>query len=154
MQTHVSDFRLVSASGDRIETKYRRIVTPIPVPESIPILEELRRYEPEAMGGQPPVLWDRAEGVNVFDRWDNMWLDWSSGVLITNAGHGRPEIVEAITAQARKPLLTTYCFPSEIRSLLVQKLVEISPAPVEKAFLLTTGSETIECAIKLARTMD
>jgi 4-aminobutyrate aminotransferase-like enzyme len=136
----------------RIETKYRRIVTPIPVPESIPILEELRRHEPEAMGGQPPVIWDRAEGVNVFDRWGNMWLDWSSGVLITNAGHGRAEIAEAIIEQARKPLLTNYCFPSEIRSALVRKLVEISPAPLEKAFLLTTGSETIECAIKLART--
>jgi 4-aminobutyrate aminotransferase/(S)-3-amino-2-methylpropionate transaminase len=137
---------------ERIETKYRRIVTSIPVPESIPILERLRKYEPEAMGGQPPVVWDRAQGINVFDRWGNKWLDWSSGVLITNAGHGRPEIVEAVLAQARKPLLTNYCFPSEIRSVLVQKLVEISPAQLDKAFLLTTGSETIECAIKLART--
>jgi 4-aminobutyrate aminotransferase/diaminobutyrate-pyruvate transaminase/4-aminobutyrate aminotransferase/(S)-3-amino-2-methylpropionate transaminase len=139
-------------SVPRVETKYRRIVTPIPVPESIPILEKLRRYEPDAMAGQPPVVWDRAEDVNVFDRWGNKWLDWSSGVLITNAGHGRPEIVQAILAQAQKPLLTNYCFPSEIRSALVQKLVEISPAPLEKAFLLTTGSESVECAIKLART--
>lgn len=136
----------------RVETRYRRIMTSIPVPESLAVLEKLRKYEPEAMGGQPPVVWDRAEGVNVFDRWGNMWLDWSSGVLITNAGHGRPEIVEAILSQARKPLLTNYCFPSEIRSALVEKLVSMSPQPLEKAFLLTTGSETIECAIKLART--
>jgi 4-aminobutyrate aminotransferase-like enzyme len=136
----------------RVETRYRRIVTPIPVPESIPVLEKLREYEPEAMSGQPPVIWDRAQGVNVFDRWGNMWLDWSSGVLITNAGHGRKEIVDAIVKQAQKPLLTNYCFPSEIRAALVEKLVSISPEPLNKAFLLTTGSETIECAIKLART--
>ena len=137
---------------ERVDTKYRKIVTPIPVPESIPILEKLKRYEPEAMGGQPPVVWDRAEGISVFDRWGNRWLDWSSGVLITNAGHGRPEIVEAIVRQARKPLLTTYCFPNEIRAELVEKLVSMSPAPLRKAFLLTTGSETVECVIKLART--
>jgi 4-aminobutyrate aminotransferase/diaminobutyrate-pyruvate transaminase/4-aminobutyrate aminotransferase/(S)-3-amino-2-methylpropionate transaminase len=137
---------------ERVHTKYRKIVTPIPVPDSIPILEKLKRYEPEAMGGQPPVVWDRAEGVSVFDRWGNRWLDWSSGVLITNAGHGRQEIVDAIVSQARKPLLTTYCFPNEVRAELVEKLVSMSPAPLRKAFLLTTGSETIECAIKLART--
>ena len=80
---------------ERVDTKYRKIVTPIPVPDSIPILEKLKRFEPEAMGGQPPVVWDRPEGISVFDRWGNQWLDWSSGVLITNAGHGRQEIVTA-----------------------------------------------------------
>ena len=60
-----------------IETKYRRIATEIPVPESIPVLEDLRRCEPLSMSGQPPVVWDRAEGVQVFDRWGNIWLDWS-----------------------------------------------------------------------------
>jgi len=137
---------------DHVDTKYRKIVTPIPVPDSIPILERLKRFEPEAMCGQPPVVWDRAEGISVFDRWGNQWLDWSSGVLIANAGHGRHEIVEAIVSQARKPLLTTYCFPNEIRADLVEKLVSMSPAPLRKAFLLTTGSETVECVIKLART--
>ena len=102
---------LVPRVVPRVETKYRRITTQIPVPESIPILEKLRKYEPEAMSGQPLVVWDRAQGVNVFDRWGNMWLDWSSGVLITNAGHGRREIVDAIVRQAEKPLLTNYCFP-------------------------------------------
>jgi 4-aminobutyrate aminotransferase-like enzyme len=104
------------------------------------------------MSGQPLVVWDRAEGFNVYDRWGNKWIDWSSGVLITNAGHGRKEIVDAIVRQVQKPLLTNYCFPSEIRAALVEKLVEMSPEPLEKAFLLTTGSETIECSIKLART--
>jgi 4-aminobutyrate aminotransferase/(S)-3-amino-2-methylpropionate transaminase len=148
-----SAWELIPRTVSRVETNYRRIVTQIPVPESIPILERLRRYEPEAMSGQPLVLWDRAEGVNVFDRWGNMWLDWSSGVLITNAGHGRREIVDAIVAQAQKPLLTNYCFPSEIRAALVERLVQLSPPLLTKAFLLTTGSEAIECAIKLARTL-
>ncbi len=136
----------------QVDTPFRRIVTPIPVPESIPILERLRTYEPQSMSGQPLVIWDRAEGVNVFDKWGNMWLDWSCGVLVTNAGHGRKEIVDAIVAQATKPMLHNYCFPSEARADLTQKLVEIAPEGLDKAFLLTTGSEATENAIKLSRT--
>jgi len=126
-------------------------VTQLPVPESIPVLERLHQYEPVAMRGQPPVVWDHAEGFQVYDAYGNQWVDWSSGVLITNAGHGRREIIEAITKQAQSKLLTNYCFPSEIRSRLVEKLASILPDPLKKVFLLTTGSETVECAIKLCR---
>jgi len=136
----------------KVQTKYRRIVTPIPAPESLPVLQALREAEPTCMLGQPPILWDHAEGVQVHDRWGNMWLDFSSGVLITNAGHGRTRIIEAIVKQAQHGLLSNYCFPNEPRARLVQKLAELAPEPLKKVFLLSTGSETVECAIKLART--
>jgi len=83
----------------RVETRYRRIVTELPAPASIPVLEKLEKHELRAMGGQPLVVWDRAEGFQVYDASGNCWLDFSSGVLITNAGHGRQEIVDAIKAQ-------------------------------------------------------
>jgi 4-aminobutyrate aminotransferase-like enzyme len=129
----------------------RKIVTPIPAPGSIETIERLRRNEPVAMQGQPPVVWDHAEGFQVYDKWGNCWIDWSSGVLITNAGHGRKQIIDAIVRQAQSKLLTNYCFPSEIRAELTQRLVDLLPAPMKKVFLLTTGSETVECAIKLSR---
>jgi 4-aminobutyrate aminotransferase / (S)-3-amino-2-methylpropionate transaminase / 5-aminovalerate transaminase len=135
-----------------VETRYRRIATELPAPESIPVLERLYRYEPVAMRGQPPIVWERAEGFQVYDAYGNRWIDWSSGVLVANAGHGRREIVEAIARQAQMQLLTNFCFPSEIRSRLVEKLASILPGPLKKIFLFTTGSETIECAIKLCRT--
>jgi 4-aminobutyrate aminotransferase/diaminobutyrate-pyruvate transaminase/4-aminobutyrate aminotransferase/(S)-3-amino-2-methylpropionate transaminase len=81
-----------------------------------------------------------------------MWLDWSSGVLVTNAGHSNKAIVDAIVKQAKHHLLHNYCFPSALRAKLAKRLVEIAPAKLEKAFLLTTGAETTECAIKLMRT--
>ena len=98
------------------------------------------------------MVWDRAEGFQVCDPYGNCWIDWSSGVLITNAGHGRAEIIEAIQKQAASKLLTNYCFPSEIRAHLVERLATIMPEPLKKVFLLTTGSEAVECAIKLCRT--
>jgi len=145
-------FPLVPQDVPAVSTKYRKICTRIPVPESIPVLERLRKYEPRSMSGQPPVIWDRAEGVQVFDKWGNAWLDFSSGVLVTNAGHSHPKVVEAIVQQAQHSLLHNYCFPSDIRSRLAEKLVEMSPDPLEKAFLVTTGAEATECAIKLMRT--
>ncbi len=146
------DFDLTPQPVPRLETKYRRIATAIPVPESIPILERLFRTEPVAMQGQPPILWDRADGITVSDRWGNRWMDWSSGVLVANAGHGRAEIAAAIRGQIDRGLLHNYCFPSEIRARLVEKLASLLPAPLKKIFLLTTGAETVECAIKLCRT--
>lgn len=135
-----------------VETAHRRIHTPLPVPESLPILERLHRYEPRSMRGQPPIIWARAEGMYVFDSYGNQWLDWSSGVLVANAGHSHPLIVEAILRQAQSKLLHNYCFPSEIRAQLVEKLVELAPPKLTRAFLLTTGSETTENALKLCRT--
>ncbi len=135
-----------------VDTRYRRIQTEIPVPESIPVLQRLRQFEPQSMGGQPPIVWDRADGVQVYDRWGNRWLDWSSGVLVTNAGHAHPKIRQAILDQVNHGLLHNYCFPSEVRSELVEALARVSPPGLKKVFLLTTGSEAIECAIKLART--
>ncbi len=145
------EFALTPQSVQRIETALRRIVTKLPSPESLPILEKLHRYEPLAMRGQPPVVWDRAEGLQVYDAYGNCWIDWSSGVLITNAGHGRKPIIDAIVDQASSGLLTNYGFPSEIRSRLVEKLAGLLPPQLQKIFLLTTGSEAVECAIKLGR---
>ena len=145
------EFSLTPKRVPKVETRFRRIATEIPAPESVPILQKLYAYEPVAMRGQPPILWDHAEGFQVYDAWGNQWIDWSSGVLITNAGHGRKEIVDAVTAQAASHLLTTYCFPSEVRARLVERLSGLLPEPLKKIFLLTTGSETVECAIKLCR---
>ncbi|MBM4084983.1 MAG: aspartate aminotransferase family protein, partial [Planctomycetes bacterium] len=145
-------YSLVPKDVPKVKTPFRRIVTQIPVPESLPVLERLRKYEPVSMSGQPLVVWDKAKGCNVFDKWGNMWLDWSSGVLVTNAGHCHPAIQKAVIAQARHGLLHNYCFPSDIRGRLAQRLVGLAPKPLTKAFILTTGAETTECAIKLGRT--
>ncbi len=136
----------------KVNTKYRRIQTPLPVPESLSVIEQCEKYEPRSMQGQPPVVWDRAEGFQVYDKWGNMWLDWSSGVLITNAGHSHTQILRALRKQIDKKLISSYVFYHEARAELVTMLVQEAPAGMDKVFLLTTGSEATENAIKLART--
>ena len=134
-----------------VETAYRTIQTPIPHPDSVVLLEKLRRIEPLCMEGQPPIVWDRAEGATIYDAWGNRWIDFSSGVLITNAGHGRRQMIDAVVEQARHGLLTSYCFPNDARGELVEALQKVAPRPDDKVMLMSTGSEAIEMSIKLAR---
>ncbi|NOX67494.1 MAG: aspartate aminotransferase family protein [Chlorobi bacterium] len=136
----------------KIDTKFRKIKTALPVPESMEIIERLEKYEPTSMSGQPPIIWDRAEGFQVYDKWGNMWLDWSSGVLITNAGHSHPRVIKALREEVDSKLLTSYVFYHEKRAELVDLLQQDAPEGLDKVFLLSTGSEATENAIKLART--
>lgn len=137
----------------KIETKYRKICTKIPVPESIPIFEKLKKSEPQSMMGQPPIIWHRANNFTIYDKWGNRWIDWSSCVLVANAGHGRKEIADALKATIDQGLLSTYVFVHEKRAELTTMLREMSPDPDKySVFLLTTGSEATENCIKLSKT--
>ncbi len=136
-----------------VHTEFRRIQTKLPVPESLPIFEQLEQSEPRSMRGQPPIVWERAEGATVYDPWGNRWIDWSSGVLIANAGHGRPEIKQALHNAIDRGLLATYVFVHEKRAELTRLLRSVSPDPdTFHVFLLSTGSEATENCIKLAKT--
>jgi 4-aminobutyrate aminotransferase-like enzyme len=149
----MAKYNLEPLEVKKVKTKYRRIRTRMPVPESLPIFEALMASEPESMLGQPPIIWEGAEGFQVWDRWGNKWIDWSSGVLIMNAGHGRKEIRRALKEVIDKPLLSTYVFVHEKRAELTKALQALAPEPANyRVFLLSTGSEAIENSIKLART--
>src|SRR3954468_2876804 len=134
------EFSTTPRKVPRVETKHRRIVTALPHPESVPTLEALRKLEPQSMRGQPPLVWERAEDCSVFDKYGNQWLDWSSGVLVANCGHGAPEVRQAILDQVKSGLLHNYVFPSEERAALAEYLIGLAPAGLDKVFLLTTGS--------------
>lgn len=146
------EFSIIPRDVPRVETKYRRIATKLPHPDSVPTLEKLRKFEPISMRGQPPLVWERAEDIFIHDKYGNRWIDWSSGVLVTNAGHAAPEVCQAIIDQVNSRLLHSYVFPNEERAALVEKLAEVAPEGLKKVFLLSTGSEATECAIKLSRT--
>ncbi len=136
-----------------VSTKYRTIRTKLPVPESLEIFRLLQQSEPVSMMGQPPVVWEKAEGFQVHDKWGNKWIDWSSGVLIANAGHGRKEIIRAIREILDQNLLATYVFVHEKRVELTRMLQLLAPDPDNyQVFLLSTGSEATENCIKLAKT--
>jgi 4-aminobutyrate aminotransferase/(S)-3-amino-2-methylpropionate transaminase len=134
-----------------VNTRYRKISTAIPVPESIPMLNRVYETESHSMHGQLPIIWDRAEGFQVYDAWGNQWLDFSSTIFVTNAGHGNKRIVDALRKVLDKPLLHTYTFTSPERYEYLDYLITHTPAQFEKAFLLSAGTEATEACLKLMR---
>jgi 4-aminobutyrate aminotransferase/(S)-3-amino-2-methylpropionate transaminase len=149
----MAKYSLKPVAVPKIDTEFRTINTSLPVPESLEIFDLLSESEPVSMMGQPPVIWDKAKGFQIYDKWGNKWLDWSSGVLITNAGHGRDRILKALREVIDQELIATYVFVHEKRAELTKMLQDISPDPSNyQVFLLSTGSEATENCIKLAKT--
>lgn len=134
-----------------VNSRYRKIVTMLPVPESLYIFEDLDMYESRSMHGQLPIVWDKAEGFQVYDAYGNCWIDFTSTIFVANAGHANPHIIESLQDILNKKLLHTYTFVNEIRAKFLKKLIDIVPEPLEKAFLLSSGTEVTECALKLMR---
>lgn len=134
-----------------IHTDNRTICTKIPVPESMEIIERSIKNEPWSMNNQLYAVWDHAVDYYIYDKWGNKWIDLSSGIFVTNVGHGNPDMVEALKKMIHKPMLNSYYYYLEERSLLTEQLVKMAPPEMDKAFLLTTGAETTECALKLCR---
>ncbi len=127
-----------------------RIDTDLPGPKARDIIELGRRHEPGSMSDQAPLVWQKAQGAVITDVDGNEFLDFCSGVLVTNVGHCHPYYVQEVQAQAAE-LFNCYDFPNPWRARLAQKLVEMTQPQLDRAFILTTGSETVEAALKMAR---
>jgi len=127
-----------------------KIVTELPGPKSRKYVEESRLYEPHSMSEQVPIAWKRAKGAVVEDVDGNFYIDFTSGVLVTNIGHSHPDHVRAVQEQAAQ-VMNSYDFATPPRVALARKLVDLTAPNLDKAFILSTGSEAVEAAIKMAR---
>ena len=124
--------------------------TPLPGPKSKELLDLWHQYEAQSTGYQAPVVWDNAKGVVVTDVDGNRYLDWTSGVLVTNVGHCHPHLVGAVQNAAEK-LLNNYDCANEPRIRAARAMVEITPPHLDRCFFLTTGSEATEAAIRIMK---
>ena len=92
------------------------------------------------------------EGIYLFDESGKPYLDGSGGPLVVNVGHGRSEIVAAMTEQAQAAAYVhANMFTNEPAEQLSAELAQIVPMPNPRFFYLSSGSEVVEGAIKLAR---
>ncbi len=134
-----------------IRTKFRRIKTKLPVPESLPYFEKLFRLETKAMHGQIPLIWDKAKNFQIHDKWGNKWIDFTSTIFVANSGHANKKVVNGLRKLLRKPLIHTYTYLSKERIDYLEYLISNTPSQFEKAFLLSAGTEATEVALKLMR---
>ncbi len=94
----------------------------------------------------------RGSGVYLFDDSGKRYLDACGGAMVCNVGHGVPEIADALAEQARKvSYVNGTAFTNEPVEELADLLATKTPAGVDRAYFLSSGSEATEAALKLAR---
>ena len=98
-----------------------------------------------------PIAIQRAKGATLEDMDGNIYIDFFSGAGVMNVGHGNPEVLDAAKTQMEK-FTHTLDFPNPARQKLVKTLLSILPKELNRVFFGgPTGSDAVECAIKLAR---
>ena len=101
--------------------------------------------------GINPIAIERAEGVYLYDYDGNKIIDFSSGLMNVNIGHGNQRITEAVVKQMQEVAYVTPSCVTKARGDLGKKLAEICPGDLNKAFFTLCGATSMENAIKLAR---
>ncbi|MFP3944789.1 MAG: aspartate aminotransferase family protein [Alphaproteobacteria bacterium] len=95
------------------------------------------------------LAFERGEGANLFDADGRRFLDFSSGIGVTALGHAHPHLVAALKAQAEKLWHTSNAVRIPEQERLGARLVAATFA--DTAFFTNSGTEAVECAIKMAR---
>jgi adenosylmethionine-8-amino-7-oxononanoate aminotransferase len=102
------------------------------------------------MGEQMPTI-SHGSGVWLYDTEGKKYLDGSSGATAANIGHAVLEITEAIHAQAQRvSFVHRGHFTNEAAEALGELIAGLSPAFLQRLFLVSSGSEAVETACKLA----
>ncbi len=93
----------------------------------------------------------RGEGALLFDEQDNTYIDCAAGIGVASLGHSHPKLVAAIQQQAAKLITCPNILYNDVRSNLLEKLVEVTPENLTQAYLCNSGTEANEAALKFAR---
>jgi len=91
-------------------------------------------------------------GATVVDSEGRRYIDCLAGHGVALVGHSNPAVVEAITAQAQRLISCPISLYNDVRAELLEELIGLAPAGLERAFLCNSGTEAVEAALKLART--
>lgn len=129
------------------------VKVPPPGPKSKAIIEKDRKYVSHAYDRLFQFTMTRASGAAVMDADENVYLDFSSGISVVNAGWSNPRVVKAIKEQAEELVhsLANDAY-HEKEADFAELLAEISPGhAMESSFFGNSGAEAVEAAVKLSR---
>ena len=96
---------------------------------------------------------ERAEGIYIYDKHGKAYMDMISGVAVNNIGHRHPQVVSALKNQIDKYLhVMVYGeFIQDPQQQLVKELLEVLPSTLDGVYVVNSGTEAIEAALKLAK---
>lgn len=97
----------------------------------------------------PALVLTRGRGAKVWDADGKVYLDFSSGIAVTNLGHGHPRVLAAMHEQAEQLIHVSNLHYNRPQALLARKLSQLTEGG--KCFFCNSGAEANEALIKLAR---
>ena len=92
-----------------------------------------------------------AEGATITDATGTTYIDCTGGYGIFNVGHNNPEIIKALTEQLAQKQLFTRPLISDVQVRLAECLRDIAPGDLNCSYIFNSGSEAMDCALKLIR---
>ena len=96
---------------------------------------------------------ERAEGIYIYDKSGAVFMDMIAGVAVNNIGHCHPKVISAIKNQLDKHLhVMVYGeFVQEAQNEFGKTLLELLPEKLNCVYVVNSGTEANEAAIKLAK---
>jgi 4-aminobutyrate aminotransferase / (S)-3-amino-2-methylpropionate transaminase / 5-aminovalerate transaminase len=130
------------------------IKTEIPGPLSRSLMEVRRNEMSKAPFHTTPIFVKKAKGAVIEDVDGNRLIDFAAGIGVTNTGHAPDSVIKAIAEQAQMFLHTSFNVLAYSGYVDVcKKLNELTPGKFKKkTFLINSGAEAVENAIKVSRT--
>jgi taurine---2-oxoglutarate transaminase len=101
--------------------------------------------------GIAPIAVKYGEGVYLYDYDGKRYLDFSSGLMNVNIGHGNQRVTEAVMKQMQEVSYVTPSCVTKVRGEAGKKLASITPKGLTKTLFTVCGATSIDNAIKLAR---
>src|SRR5438105_13947001 len=136
-----------------IATAVPSIKTKLPGPNAQRVLEGDAKYISPSYTRSYPMVAKRGRGLVIEDVDGNEFLDFSAGIAVTSTGHCHPEVVAAMQRQAGELIhMSGTDFYYESMAQLAERLSRLAPMPgPHKFYFGNSGTEAVECALKLAR---
>jgi len=97
-----------------------------------------------------PVSFKSGHGVTLTDVDGNTYIDFSSGIYVTNLGHCHPKVVEYIQKHTGN-LMNCHDYTTEIKALFLEKLASFTPGNLNGIQMYCAGTEAVEAAMRAAR---
>lgn len=130
--------------------KYANVTGAIPGKNSAQYLKQWKQYEADKTGYQAQVAIDHGKSAMLYDVDGNAFLDWTSGVLVTNVGHCHPKLVQAVHESSER-MLNVYEYCNPYRANAAKDLISIAPKHLDRCFFLSTGSEATDTAARIMK---
>lgn len=97
-----------------------------------------------------PVAFEKGHGVTLTDVDGNTYIDFSSGIYVTNLGHCHPKVVEAVQ-KAAATLMNCHDFTTDIKTRLLEKIAEISMGDLNGVQFYDSGTTAVEAGLRVMR---